>query len=135
MKRRYRNPPILEAVCEIHFELPEPFSVEQIELMRPVWEPSLPKIQVNEEESVELQIGIDGVKLTPRLQGRRLVARAEDGTRIAQLSNHFLAVNQLKPYPGWLEGFRSHIHARLEEVSDSLPAERVKEINLRYIDR
>jgi uncharacterized protein (TIGR04255 family) len=135
MKRRYHHPPILEAVCELHFERPEPLTAEQIALLEPVWKPSLPKIQTNEEKGVQVLVGLNGVETKEQDHGRRLVARAEDGSRIAQLSNHFLAVNQLKPYPGWQEGFRDDIHARLKEVAAHLPVERVKEINLRYIDR
>ncbi len=135
MKRRYRLPPILEAVCEIHFELESPFTSEQIALLEPVWKPSYPLIQTNEEKGVQFQIGINGVEVKDQTSGKRLVARSEDGTRLAQLSNGFLAVNQLKPYPGWKESFRAAIHLRLKDVSDHLPIKGVKEINLRYIDR
>lgn len=135
MKRRYRQPPILEAVCEIHFELPARLTAEQIALLEPVWKPSLPNVQTNEEKGVEVLASLKGVEIKEHTHGRRLVARAEDGTRIAQLSGHFLAVNQLKPYPGWAEGFRDDIDVRLKEVCAYLPIERVKEINLRYIDR
>lgn len=135
MKRRYRQPPILEAVCEIHFELPEPLTAEQVALMEPVWKPSLPNVQTNEEKGVEVLVGLNGVETKTLTHGQRLVARAEDGSRLAQLSGRFLAVNQLKPYPGWSGGFRDHIHARLNEVCAHLPIKRVSRINLRYIDR
>lgn len=135
MKRRYRQPPILEAVCEIHFELPEPLTAGQIALMEPVWKPSLPNVQTNEEKGIEVLVGLGGVETKEMAHGQRLVARAEDGARLAQLSGRFLAVNQLKPYPGWNEGFREHIHSRLKEVCAHLPIKRVSQINLRYIDR
>ena len=92
-------------------------------------------IQTNDEKGVQFQIGINGVEVKDQTNGKRLVARSEDGTRLAQLSNKFLAVNQLKPYPGWKESFREAIHLRLKDVSDHLPIKRVKEINLRYIDQ
>lgn len=135
MKRRYSHPPILEAVCEIHFELQEPLTAEQIALLEPVWRPSLPKIQTRQEKGVQVRIGLSGVETKDQPQGCRLMAHAEDGKRIAQLSNHFLAVNQLKPYLGWQETFRSDILTRLKEVATHLPITRVKQINLRYIDR
>jgi len=134
MKHRYRHPPILEAVCEIHFELESPFTSEQIALLESVWKPLYFSTQTNEEKGVQFQIGINGVEVTNQTNGKRLVARSEDGTRLAQLSNKFLAVNQLKPYPGW-ESFREAIHLRLKDVTDRLPIKGVNEINLRYIDQ
>ncbi|HWL54588.1 MAG TPA: TIGR04255 family protein [Chthoniobacteraceae bacterium] len=135
MKKRYRNPPILEAVCEIHFDLPAPLTRDQIAVMEAVWQPSLPDVRINEEKGLEVTIGLNGVQTKEQPGGHRLVARAADSSRIAQLGGHFLAVNQLKPYSGWAEGFRAHIKERLEEVQAHLPVQRVKQINLRYIDR
>jgi uncharacterized protein (TIGR04255 family) len=135
MKRRYLRPPIIEAVCEIHFALREPFTPEQIAKLEPVWKSSLPQIHINEEKGMTLLVGPDGVNVQQQTQGKRLVARSEDGTRLAQLSSQFLAVNQLKPYPGWSENFRDEIHLRLKEVTSHLPVDSVNQINLRYIDR
>jgi len=135
MKKRYRNPPLIEAVCEIHFDLPAPLTREQIAVMEPVWQPSLPNVRINEEKGLEVTVGLDGVQTKEQPTGYRLVARAADNSKIAQLSGYFLAVNQLKPYSGWTGGFRAHIEERLKEVQAHLPIERVKQINLRYIDR
>jgi len=64
-----------------------------------------------------------------------MISRSADGTKLVQLSSRFLAVNQLSPYPGWIEAFRGDILARLGEAIPYLKVEKVGLINLRYIDR
>ena len=135
MKRRYKNPPILEAVCEVHFELTQPLSTDQIQIMGDAWKVAYPQQQIIQENNVEFRLELGTANVKTNQTGSRLIARASDGTKLAQLSSHFLAVNQLKPYPGWLEAFRADILARVEDAVRLLKLDKIRLINLRYIDR
>jgi uncharacterized protein (TIGR04255 family) len=135
MKCRYRNPPILEAVCEIHFESALLLSPEQVLSIGPIWKQAYPNQQIIEEKNIEFQLNLESANVQTHDRGKKLLARSEDGTRIAQHSAQFLAVNQLKPYQGWSESFQSDILARLAESVELFKFERIRMVNLRYIDR
>ena len=48
-------------------------------------------------------------------------------------SGRFIAVNQLKPYPGWEEAFRDTIMDRVGEVQSELGPMAIARTGLRYI--
>ena len=135
MRRRYKNPPIQEAVCEVHFDLLAPFSLEQIQAVAEGWKQGYPNQQRIEEKNMQFRFELGTVSARESRTGDRLVARSMDGTRLVQLSSQFIAVNQLKPYPGWIEAFRADILARVEETIGILKADKLRSITLRYIDR
>src|SRR4051794_36488673 len=108
-KFKYPNPPIQEAICEIHFSVQEPLPQEQLEQLKEVWAAEYPNQKLAEENSLKVEVGPERVQVDHNPMGHRLVCRSEDGTRLVQLSGRFLAVNQLRPYPGWEEGFRDAI--------------------------
>lgn len=132
---KYQNPPIQEAVCEIHFAIDEPLSVDRIEQLRKPWEAEYPDQKMTEEKNVEVQMAPEGVRVAQSDLGRRLICRSSDGIRLVQLSGRFMAVNQLRPYPGWEELFRKTILARFEEVQSQLGSFTIARANLRYINR
>lgn len=135
MKFKYKNPPILEAVCEIHFECASPLSPEQVLSMGPIWKQAYPNQQIIEEKNFQLQINLESADVKTQMMGKKLIARSEDETRIAQHSATFMAINQLKPYQGWSESFRADISARLTESVNLFKFDRIRAVNLRYIDR
>ncbi len=132
---KYRNPPIQEAVCEIHFAINQSLSIDQIEQLRGPWATAYPDQKITEEKNVELQVAPDGVRVAETNLGRRLICRSSDGIRLVQLSGRFLAVNQLRPYLGWEEVFRDTILARFEEVHTQIGPVAIARSNLRYINR
>jgi uncharacterized protein (TIGR04255 family) len=134
-RRKYSNPPIQEAICEIHFALEQPLTPNRLEQLKPRWADKYPNQTVNEEKNVHLQMGAEGVRIDENMLGKRLICRSKDGTRLAQLSGRFLAVNQLKPYLGWEEGYRDTILARLDDVESELGAMPINRIGLRYINK
>jgi len=135
MKRRYKNPPIVEAVCEIHFESDQLLTASQLLQIGELWKADYPNQQTVEEKNLELQVNLGNATVKTNPLGTRLIARSSDGTRIAQHSMRFLAVNQLKPYPGWSESFRANILSRIQDSVELFHFEKVRAVNLRYIDR
>jgi uncharacterized protein (TIGR04255 family) len=134
-QRKYPNPPIQEAICEVHFALEQPLLLNKIEQLRDRWRADYPNQTINEEKNVHLQMGAEGVRIDESKQGERLICRTSDGTRLAQLSGRFIAINQLMPYPGWEEGFRDTILSRVEDVESELGSMPIRRTGLRYINR
>lgn len=132
---KYRNPPIQEAVFELHFDTPRSASKESLALLQPVWAADYPNQKIVEEKNVNFQLGPEGIKTEEQRLGHRLVCRSGDETRLVQVSSAFLAVNQLKPYLGWEESFRDTIQARAKEFQESCGPFRFRRVGLRYINR
>lgn len=134
-KPKYSNPPIQEAVFEIHFASPQPLPKESLELLKPVWQEAYPDQKIVEEKNVNLRFEPDGIKTEDQILGHRLVCRSSDGKRLVQLSGSFLAVNQLKPYLGWDESFRETIIQRVAELQKKIGPLPLRQVALRYINR
>lgn len=134
-KIKYPNPPIQEAVCEVHFDTPQPFIKERLEQLKPVWAADYPDQKVVEEKNVELKVTPEGIKHKVQPLGHRLICRATDGKRLVQLTRNMLVVNQLKPYPGWHEAFRDLILQQVNVFVKNVGAHKVRRIGLRYIDK
>jgi uncharacterized protein (TIGR04255 family) len=133
---KYPNPPIQEAICEIHFDLPQPLAKPQMESLMPIWAADYPEQRFIEERGITIQVGADGVQTTNRDDlGHRLICKSADGTRLVQLSGQFLAVNQLRPYPGWEEGFRDTITGRAAGLQTAIGKVSFRRVGLRYINR
>jgi len=134
-KRRYRKPPILEAICEIHFAGVD-LSVERMKAAQDLWKGLYPHQQLVREKNVEFKLGMAGeATMEDSFVGHRVICRSEDKLNLAQLSNKFLAVNQIRPYVGWEEGFRDTILARWKELEGLYNIEATARIGLRYINR
>src|SRR6267378_4290124 len=121
-RRKYPNPPIQEAICELHFALETALPLNRIEQLKARWADEYPNQTINEEKNVHLQMGAEGVRIDENMLGKRLICRTNDGTRLVQLSGRFIAINQLRPYPGWEEAYRDTILARLSDVESELGA-------------
>jgi uncharacterized protein (TIGR04255 family) len=132
----YPNPTITEAVCDIHFRLPQ----------EKEWKPSFPgelfKHIQNEypemepvlEMSLQFEIGPlgTGTKFVPQRQK----VRFKHGTRplILQLAENSLSISTLSPYQGW-EVMRRDVLAAWQRVEEVLQPEIIDRIGLRYINQ
>jgi len=132
----YPNPTIVEAVCEIQFELSE----------ENPWKPSLfgdfyknvqdeyPEMEPLQGVGLQLQVGPQGFgqKLTSPRQRMRF--RHVERPLFLQLEESSLIVNFLAPYPGWDKVVRDVMNAwgHAEQV---LGLSAITRIGLRYINR
>src|SRR5262245_24540893 len=104
--RNYRNPPIQEAICEIHYELSEQLAFGRIELFKPICSANYPYQKTVQEKRVDFHLSPEGLQTKEGNLGHRLICKSADGKRLVQLSGLFVVINQLSPYPGWEEMFR-----------------------------
>ena len=132
---KYRNPPIQETICEVHFDLSEPLMLQKIESLKDVWSKEYPEQKIVQERKVEFHISTEGIQTQEGDLGHRLICKTADGKRLVQLSGLFYAANQLRPYPGWEESFRDTIRKRSEDVQKKIGPLKFKRVGLRYINR
>ena len=132
-KRRYKNPPVQEALCEVFFSGSE-------------WDPAIPgsfyedikgdfpnKTQLK-HLGIELNVGEKERVAKFRENDGRIQFRKPDGSQIIQLEKDLLVVNQLKPYPhfeAWLPVLESKLALYIKH---SKPQKIVK-TGIRYINR
>ena len=133
--KKYSTPPIIEAVCEIHFAVESPLGRQLQVQLQPIWKDDYPQQKFVDEQQVRLQVSPEAVSTETRKGGTRLICRSADGQRLVQISGEFLAVNQLRPYPGWEEGFRDLILRRAVDFEKVVGAIPFKALVLRYINK
>jgi uncharacterized protein (TIGR04255 family) len=134
-KIKYAQPPIQEAICEVHFKLPAPLDKGDIEHIKPIWEGGYPTQQMVTEQNLEVRLSMDKVDTKSTATGHKLIARSADGKNLAQLGPKFIAVNRLNPYLGWEESFRGTIWSRLSEAQSVFNFQEIERIGLRYINK
>lgn len=132
----YPHPTITEAVCDIHFRLPETKE----------WKPSFPgelfKHIQNEYPEMEpvIEMGLQfefgpsgtGTKFVPQRQK----VRFKHSTRplMLQLAENSLSINTFAPYAGW-KVMRSDVLAAWQHIEEILQPAVISRIGLRYINR
>lgn len=132
-KRKYKNPPIVEALCEIFFNGSQ-------------WDSTIPglffeKIRDTYPKKRELeQIGVE-VSISKDIQGskvmrggRRIQFLKEDGSQLVQIERDLLVVNQLRPYPRF-EDWKPIIGKMLNFYYEIAHPEGVRQIGIKYINR
>lgn len=130
MGRKYRNPPIVEAVCEFRFDPTSPWDMAIPGL---IYDGVKDPFRRRAQERV-LTLNISPPSVTPGLQtAERIRFLRDDERAFIQVSEHLLAVNHLSPYPSW-EGFRPSIHQAFETYRRVAQPKRLQRIGLRYIN-
>ncbi|MCS7266118.1 MAG: TIGR04255 family protein [Armatimonadetes bacterium] len=96
MGRLYRNPPIIEAVCEFRFEPSQTWDWTVIGLVYDRIKDEFPlKRQRNE---IQLAIHSQGADIMQQMQ---MQFWRDDEKALVQVGVDLLTVNLLKPYPNW----------------------------------
>ncbi len=132
MSRKYRNPPVLEALCEFQFVPSQP------------WDMTIPGFlyeRINAEFPLKQQKRVFGTAFTPKegaVQQRveiseRIQFLRQDKTVIVQVGTDLLTINHLRPYPTW-EQFKPLITSNLRAYQDVAKPKGFKRLGLRYIN-
>ena len=85
-------------------------------------------------KNVRLTFSMKEVRAEENELGNKIIARSDDGRRLAQLAPNFLAVNCLQPYHGWEEEFRGRILDRFNECHSLFGFRGLQRVGLRYIN-
>lgn len=132
----YPNPTIIEALCEVHFRLPEGEE----------WKPALPgelfkRIQ-NEYPQMEpaAEVGLQ-VELSQRGLGQKVLPprsrtrfRHKSQPLLFQFAENIMTLNFFPPYPGWA-AMSQHVLWAWEQVRELLRPASIRRVGVRYINR
>ena len=130
----YRNPPLVEALCEFHFDESIPWDVTVFGHYYDRVEDEFPEKRQMPQVAMSLQRHEGGVRGEFRDSGVRVQFLRSDRTAMVQLASHLLVVNQLSPYRSW-QAFKALITAQLTDYLEIAPEQVVRQVGLRYINR
>lgn len=134
MARRYKYPPVDEAICEFRFESDSPWDLTVPGLVYEKLRADLPKREPTSAlEATTRQAGPDTIE-QQWVQVDRLRLLSEDEKTVAQISPHLLAVNRLRPYTGW-EEFLPLVGKSLTAYQEVANPKGLQQISVRYINR
>ena len=134
MGRKYRCPPIVEAVCDFRFDPGSPWDVAVPGLVyERIRDDGFPKRTPISDVQFGLkrtEAGVEQeVKTTPRIRFSR-----EDEKAFIQVGPDQLTVHHLKPYPSWLM-FQPLIRKGFKAYLEAATPKGIQKIGLRYINR
>ncbi|MGB8219888.1 MAG: TIGR04255 family protein [Methanoregula sp.] len=130
---KFKNPPIVEAICEFRFS------------KETKWDPTIPGLlfeKLNGEYPLkesrigqELQVKADQKGIRHRvIPSQRAVFLTENRLSLIQLGENVLSVNCLKPYPGW-EHFQPRIRKTYDTFRGITEVKGIDRVALVYVDK
>jgi len=130
---KYKNPPIVEAICEFRFS------------KETKWDPTIPgsvyekvKDQFPHKESrLEQQVVLKTEETgfnQNLVASQRALMLSQDRSSLIQVGQHLLSINHLKPYSGW-ENFRPKIKMAYDTLGGITKINGIDRMALVYIDR
>jgi uncharacterized protein (TIGR04255 family) len=133
MGRKYRNPPIVEALCEFRFEPGAPWDMTIPGLVYERIRDGFPKRRQAKIFEASVAAGPEGIGQQV-LTADRMQFLREDEKALVQVGPNLLAVNHLKPYPTWQE-FLPLIRQGFDAYLAAANPKGIQRIGLRYINR
>lgn len=133
MRRNYRKPPIVEAVCEFRFRSTREWDWTIPGLIYDRIKSEFP--EKRQQKSFEVSIAPVEGKITEVGGGlSKMQFLRSDGSAMVQLGPDLLAINVYPPYPQW-ENFEALINNHLALYAGIAEPAGVKRIGLRYINK
>jgi uncharacterized protein (TIGR04255 family) len=131
--KKYRNPPIIEAVCEFRF----PPSVS--------WDLTIHGLmfgKIQKEFPNKTQQIVQNVNFTQTPEGlqqqvvtsEQTIFSTDDKRLLIQLGSHILAINCLEPYPTW-EGFKPQMQKAFTTLTGIIDVKELERISFRTVNR
>jgi uncharacterized protein (TIGR04255 family) len=132
MTKAYRNPPLIEAVCDFRLMPDSPWDLTIHGLIYEKIKKSFPHKEQRLIQEVEINQGAKGIEQQVRISERSVFLTA-DKTIFVQVGPHLLAVNCLKPYPRW-ERFKPTIEEAFHALISSTEVKGLARIGHRVIN-
>jgi len=131
--RKYKNPPIVEAVCEFRLTPNTPWDLTVPGLFYEKVKNNFPKREQRVFQEVELAQETQGLRHQIRTS-ERILLFTPNRKMLIQIGPRLLTVNALKPYPSW-QVFRAQIEMAWETIQGIIEIRGIQRIGLRYINR
>ena len=133
MGKKYRNPPITEAICAFQFEPDSPWDLAVPGLIYEKIRGTFPKRRQAKVLDVGISPGPRGIRHQFRSSDRIQFSR-EDEKALIQVGPQNLSIHHLKPYPSWRE-FSPLIEMGFNAYCEVVEPKNIHRIGLRYINR
>lgn len=133
MGRKYKNPPVVEAVCEFRLTQDTPWDLTIPGLFYERVKTAFPHREQRVVQEVDLTQEPQGLQQRIRTSERVLLF-TQDRKMLIQLGPRLLVVNALRPYPTW-QGFKPRIEMAWSELQRVVEISGLERIGLRYINR
>lgn len=130
----YKHPPVIEALCEIHFEPGPEWDATLLGLYYEKIKDAFPEKRELRNVQVSIQAAEAELSHFVRETGVRMQFVRADKTAMVQVAPNMLVVNQLPPYPHWGE-FNDLITARVGDYVAVAAPKGMQRVGLRYINR
>jgi uncharacterized protein (TIGR04255 family) len=133
LSKKYKNPPLVEALCEFRFEPDSPWDITVPGLIYERVKSTFKERRQMNLVNFEVTTTPTGIQQALQSADRIQFVR-DDGTALLQVAPGLLTINHLKPYPSW-EIFRPMILAALSDYAEAAPHSVLDTLTLRYINR
>jgi len=130
----YKNPPLVEALCEFRFSETNPWDVTVFGNYYNLVKDTFPQKRELRDVSMSLQPHERGITGGIKGGGVRMQFVRADQSALVQIAPHRLIINKLKPYNSW-EIFKSLIQNRLADYRQVVEQATGRRVGLRYINR
>lgn len=138
MPKTYKNPPLLEAVCEFRFELTSKPSEKQVATFYEKIKSSFPIAKKGKVHSMEFKVGPDEVSGKDKATHKEGFYEfdqyfSEDEKYSIQLDGGRISIHRIKPYSSWTE-FSPLIKLAYNSYIQSFSPVKVLRTGMRYIN-
>lgn len=135
MNRKYKRPPVVEAVCQFVLSSDTPWDVTIPGLFYEKLKDEFPHRETRVFRGVGVRVQPEQEQPTFLLgEEPVLVLSSESRTMLVQLGPRILTINALKPYPNWAI-FRSKIERAWSNLRAVLEVKGLEFVGLRYINQ
>ena len=132
MRRKYADPPIVEAVCEFRLTPETPWDLTIPGLFYEQVKETFPHREQRVVQEVVFKQEPHGIQ--QQIQAReRILLFTKDRKQLLQLGTRLLAISALKPYLGW-EIFKQSIEQAWNVLQQISEIKGIDRIELRYIN-
>jgi uncharacterized protein (TIGR04255 family) len=129
--KKYKNPPLKEALCEFNFEIADWDSTFPGAFYKKI-EKEFPLKENKSSNNISFLIENGGINIGKEV-GNKLICHNAERSVLAQLSDNSLSINILPPYIGW-EIFKPLIVKCIDSLKSLSPSLKLKNASLRYIN-
>ena len=131
--RRYRKPPVIEALCEIHFADSEWDDTVPGAFYERV-KKKYPRKRQRKVQEAQITLGPEQAAAGVRQLPPWMQFISEEKHRMVQIARNLLVVNQLHPYPHF-EEWEPDIYWALGIYDELARPKKVERLGMRYINR
>jgi len=134
MSRKYKNPPIVEALCEFQFISEQAWDFTIHGLFYEKINKDFPDKQKQMGIGIRLKKEANTIQHEVSQSPERMQFFRKDKTALVQVGPDLLTVNHLKPYPTW-KFFKPLILDNLSKYREIAKPKGLKRLGLRYINK